>query len=46
MKQTDRQPNESLEQYAKRTDSSAKKEELKAPGYGNKKLEGPNKPNT
>ncbi|MDR6224708.1 hypothetical protein [Desmospora profundinema] len=38
--------NESREQRAKQADSAEKREELKASGYGNKKLEGPNRPST
>ncbi|WP_169713550.1 hypothetical protein [Paludifilum halophilum] len=41
-----RQENESREQQAKRRDTAKKQDELKVPGYGNKKLEGPNRPST
>ncbi|PTM58467.1 hypothetical protein [Desmospora activa] len=40
------QENKSREQQAKQADSEVKREELKDPGYGNKKLEGPNRPST
>lgn len=40
------QENKSREQQVKQADSAEKREVLKAPGYGNKKLEGPNRPST